>query len=307
MKKINDQNLVKEERVSEVDISSVEAEEFDAFIKEYRQKYIRKASVIVEEIFNEIDFTDQLVVKKEVSEVILKVREIAYQRFLIEEALLNTLIISHLHQKLETPKQVMVSLIRDQLEGKEGVNLKEIVPKICGEYAGKIYPYIYTLSLSNTNSRRSRSGKTFEAIIYKIYEILNYPFDSQGKLGRKIFEDVGLGKKVDSVLPGIEQFNQRRNKAIIGTMKTSLRERWQEVAEEIERTNIPEIHLLTVDTDIAKSKAQEMAAHNIVLVGLKSLIENGELKDMKNIISFEDYFYNEIPRCLQFWNEEKKI
>jgi hypothetical protein len=32
-------------------------------------------------------------------------------------------------------------------------------------------------------------------------------------------------------------------------MKTSLRERWQEVAEEIERTKIPEIHLLTVDED----------------------------------------------------------
>jgi hypothetical protein len=34
-------------------------------------------------------------------------------------------------------------------------------------------------------------------------------------------------------------------------MKTSLRERWQEVAEEIERTKIPEIHLLTVDEDIS--------------------------------------------------------
>jgi hypothetical protein len=45
-------------------------------------------------------------------------------------------------------------------------------------------------------------------------------------------------------------------------MKTSLRERWQEVAEEIERTKIPEIHLLTVDEDIPKNKAQEMANHN---------------------------------------------
>jgi hypothetical protein len=49
-------------------------------------------------------------------------------------------------------------------------------------------------------------------------------------------------------------------------MKTSLRERWQEVAEEIERTKIPEIHLLTVDEDISKNKAQEMANHNIIVI-----------------------------------------
>ena len=77
---------------------------------------------------------------------------------------------------------------------------------------------------------------------------------------------MGLGKKVDSILPNINCFSRRRNKTIIGTMKTTLRERWQEVAEEIERTKIPEIHLLTVDQEISSSKASEMANHNIVVV-----------------------------------------
>ncbi|MBU0660930.1 restriction endonuclease [Patescibacteria group bacterium] len=157
------------------------------------------------------------------------------------------------------------------------------------------------LSLSNTNSRRSRSGRTFEAIIYKIYDILDYPFDSQGKVGRKVFESVGLGKKVDSVLPSIEEFKRRRNKTIIGTMKTSLRERWQEVAEEIERTKIPEIHLLTVDTHIAGSKAKEMGMHNIVIVTSKELADSDSLLDCKNIISFEEYFFEEIPKYLDYW------
>lgn len=119
---------------------------------------------------------------------------------------------------------------------------------ILGEF---IHIYIYKVALSNTNSRRSRAGKTFEAIIYKVYESLNYTYDSQSKVGRKSFTDLGLGKKVDSILPNISAYSKRRNKTIVGTMKTSLRERWQEVAEEIERTKIPEIHLLTADQDIS--------------------------------------------------------
>ncbi|OAD90746.1 restriction endonuclease [Aequorivita soesokkakensis] len=134
-----------------------------------------------------------------------------------------------------------------------------------------------------------------------MYTLLNYDFDSQGKVGRKIFDDVGLGKKVDSVLPSIENFKERRNKTIIGTMKTSLRERWQEVAEEIERTKIPEIHLLTVDEDISESKAAEMSKHNIVVVVYDWIANNEKLKDKRNIVSFEEYFFEEIPAMLNFW------
>jgi hypothetical protein len=94
----------------------------------------------------------------------------------------------------------------------------------------------------------------------------------------------------------------RRNKTIIGTMKTSLRERWQEVAEEIERTKIPEIHLLTADENISKSKAQEMANHNIIVVAYDWIANSKSLEEMKNIISFEDYLFEEIPSILKFWS-----
>lgn len=157
------------------------------------------------------------------------------------------------------------------------------------------------MSLSNTQSRRSRAGKTFEAIVYKIYEALSYPYDSQSKAGKKLFDSVGLGKKVDSILPSIDCFKQRRNKTIIGTMKTTLRERWQEVAEEIERTNIPEIHLLTCDENISNSKDAEMANHNITIVTYSWIAHSKELKDRKNIISFEDYLFVEIPAILRYW------
>ncbi|MBF1998959.1 hypothetical protein H0I59_11305 [Flavobacterium psychrophilum] len=210
-----------------------------------------------------------------------------------------------LHKLLETPKDILEVLLNKNITDKKGEELIETVKEICGEYAGRVFPYIYRLSLSNTQSRRSRAGKSFEAIIYKIYENLGYEYDSQSKVGRKTFDTLGLGKKVDSILPNIKCYAERRNKTIIGTMKTSLRERWQEVAEEIERTKIPEIHLLTADESIPKSKAQEMANHNIIVVTYEWVANSVALKSMKNIISFEEYLFEEIPNILKFWNENK--
>lgn len=223
----------------------------------------------------------------------------------MDEVNFNAILMRDLHKLLETPKEILEVLLNKNITDKKGEELIETVKEICGEYAGRVFPYIYRLSLSNTQSRRSRAGKSFEAIIYKIYENLGYEYDSQSKVGRKTFDSLGLGKKVDSILPNIKCYAERRNKTIIGTMKTSLRERWQEVAEEIERTKIPEIHLLTADESIPKSKAQEMANHNIIVVTYEWVANSDTLKSMKNIISFEEYLFEEIPNILKFWNENK--
>ena len=200
---------------------------------------------------------------REVSTIIEALRTEVWEEFLKDEVNFNAEIMKELHRILKTPKEILDALIEKNVIGKEGDEFLESIKELCGEYAGRVFPYLYILSLSNTQSRRSRAGKTFEAIIYKMYDLFGYEYDSQTKVGRKIFDEVGLGKKVDSILPSIEKFNKRRNKTIIGTMKTTLRERWQEVAEEIERTKIPEIHLLTADENIPESKANEM--ENIIL------------------------------------------
>ena len=84
-------------------------------------------------------------------------------------------------------------------------------------------------------------------------------------------------------------------------MKTTLRERWQEVVEEITRSNLPNIYLLTVDEDISILKAKQMAEHNIVLVVLKKIKEQPSLNKMRNIIDFETFFTKEIPSVMDYW------
>lgn len=280
-----------------VEIPKNEQEAFASFVKDARNKYIRKSQEIVDEVFYESDYETRL--RNGIASIVIsEIRECAWQKFLIEEAHFNAIVIKDLRKKFKTPENILEKLIEIRIIDKTGDEMLESLRDVCGEYAGIISPYIYALSLSNTQSRRSRAGKTFEAVIYKIYEILGYPFDSQGKVGKKVFDQAGLGKKVDSILPSLDAYSKRRNKTIIGTMKTTLRERWQEVAEEISRTNIPEIHLLTVDDDISKSKAAEMANHNIVVVADKKIAEG---LNFKNVISFEEYLYEEIPQYLEYW------
>lgn len=285
-------------------IPEQEKYDFEKLIRSERLLHIRTSQKIVDEIFvNRPDLQDYIIKNQSISTIIETLRTEVWEEFLKDELIFNTAVNEKLHKILNTPRAILDDLVESNIGGKSGDELKVSVKDLCGEYAGRIFPYLYALSLSNTNSRRSRAGKTFEAIIYKIYDLLGYRFDSQNRLGRKIFDDVGLGKKVDSVLPGIAEFNRRRNKTIIGTMKTSLRERWQEVAEEIERTKIPEIHLLTVDENISVSKAAEMGKHNIVIVTFSWVAESEKLKNANNIVSFEEYFFDEIPGILEYWKK----
>lgn len=287
-----------------IEIPAEEQKELDKLIKSYRKKYIRTSQEIVEKVFVENQSFLTKISKGEVSKSIAELREVVWAEYLKDEVEFNIVLMQDLYKVLKTPKQILDALLNQNITELKSKELQEEVVKICGEYAGRVYPYIYKIALSNTNSRRSRAGKTFESIIYKVYECLNYSFDSQGKVGRKTFTELGLGKKVDSILPSIKAYEKRRNKTIVGTMKTSLRERWQEVAEEIERTKIPEIHLLTVDEDISVSKAQEMNNHNIIIVVYDWIANSDKLKPMKNIISFEEYLFEEIPSILKFWENE---
>lgn len=288
-----------------IEISKEETQKFDEFIKKYRDKYIRNSSQVIDDILLKDKNLDNIFQAKEISNYILLLRELVWQEYLKDEISFNAYIMRDLYKILNTPKEILDILVSPEILNIKKDKLLEKIKEICWEYAWRVFPYIYRLSLSNTQSRRSRSWKTFEAIIYKIYEKLNYKYDSQNKVWRKIFDSLWLWKKVDSILPDIESFRKRRNKTIIGTMKTSLRERWQEVAEEIERTKIPEIHLLTVDDNIPKSKAMEMSNHNIIVVTFDWVANSQPLMEMKNIISFEEYLFEEIPSILNFWNNEK--
>ena len=288
---------------------SEEAEQdFAHFIKIHRKDLIKspKDAAKIAMTTNR-DLIESLLEKGHISEAIMQLRQLSYDEFLKEESFFNGVVLSEIGKKFDAPKAMLDSASQElfKIKFKSSKEFSDKISDLFGAYAGFISPYIYQLCLSNTQSRRSRAGKVFEGIIYFLYEYFNFAYESQSAIGKKAFSDLKLGKVVDSILPSTEAFSQFRNKTIVGSMKTTLRERWQEVVEEIQRSNLPNIYLLTVDSDISEAKAEQMAQHNIVLVVLSSVKQQKKLKNKRSIIDFESYFREEIPKMMDYWQKDK--
>lgn len=149
------------------------------------------------------------------------------------------------------------------------------------------YPkHIYDLNLSNTQSRRSRAGKEFEAIIELLLVGAGIPMDAQGNIGKKIFIEKGLGKLVDLVIPGATEFTINKRYAILVSAKTTLRERWQEVPEEMGRTGASEMFLATLDST-SQQVLDTLYEANITLTTTKN-IKKTCYNDNIRVFTFED-------------------
>ncbi|HGH6223203.1 TPA: type II restriction endonuclease [Neisseria meningitidis] len=289
-----------------IKLPKAEEDKFGNFIKEQRKKLIAPPKETAKRATEtHRDTVARLLEQNCFSKAVLLLRELSYEEFLKQEAVFNGVILKEISRKFDAPKNII-----DKLSGRlfelnisSKTVFQEQLVEVIGQYTSAISPYIYQLCLSNTQSRRSRAGKTFEGIVYFLYEYLGYPFDSQSQVGKEVFAKLGLGKLVDSILPSIDAFNERRDKTVIGTMKTTLRERWQEVVEEVSRSNVPNIYLLTVDDDIFENKVIQMNNHNIVLVVPQNIKKQPHLKDKRSVIDFESYFLEEIPNVMKYWKK----
>ena len=148
------------------------------------------------------------------------------------------------------------------------------------------YPqHIYELILSNTQSRRSRAGKEFEAIIEMMLIGAGIPTDSQGTVGKQFFAQHHLGKLVDFVTPGAIQYSIDKQRTMLISAKTTLRERWQEVPEEVARTGAPHMYLATLDSSITENTLNVLYESNITIVTTK---ENQAHYANPRIMTFEE-------------------
>lgn len=145
----------------------------------------------------------------------------------------------------------------------------------------------YDLSLSNTQSRRSRAGSEFENIISHLFMGANIPFDEQGLIGTGFFEDNNLAKLVDHVVPGAIEYHVDKRNVIAISAKTTLRERWQQIGDEMQRTRMPEMYLATLDEKIGSNTMSQLSANNIYPVTTKKIKKEFYNSD-KLVITFED-------------------
>lgn len=273
-------------------------------IKEYRHKLVKEPKFYASEILK-IEGINKEKLNSNIDSVIANTREKVWQLYLLDEAKFHAALLTDLFKNRDMPKSILQKLIikSDFLTETKDIKQQEAYGKLSdfiGDYTGRVFPYLYQLSLSTTQSRRSRAGKTFEQLIETIMDFYGFPYDTQSSVGTDFFDTHKLGKKVDLLVPSAEKYIQNRSKSAVVTIKTTLRERWQEVAEEISRTNIPHIYLLTVDRDITSNIADTIKQYNIMLVVY------GDIKKIKfrghdNVESFSEFFTREIPHIISYW------
>ncbi len=274
-------------------------------IGEIRAQHVKKPKDLVNDYVTSIqdnpEFADHL---RNTSSFIQELRKNTWEEYVESELAFYRSIINVLMQERDHSKEVLGTLLNDDVtkalaSAKNKHETIAIISDLFGNFAGRIFPYFYELSKSVTQSRRSRAGTEFEATISNIMRHYEYPYSTQSELGQRIFDTKGLGKKVDGVVPGMEAYSVNRSKCMVTTMKTTIRERWQEVVEELNRTNIPSIYLLTLDEGITENTLSLMSNHNITLVTYDTIKE--KYPTFTNIISFETLFNEEIPHCLEWW------
>lgn len=148
--------------------------------------------------------------------------------------------------------------------------------------------------LSASQQRKTRAGRSFEHHIAAALRDGNIRFEEQAVTG---------GRRPDFVLPDTATLKLGKlrnfNEALVIAAKTTLRERWKQVASE--GLHCP-IFLATVDDRVPATSIAEMASIGITLVVPESLKSSKEAfyKDSGNVISFRDLFDITIKRDRPF-------
>lgn len=261
------------------------SKDFKKYIKEKRTKDFIKPYDLAYLSFLELelDKKDSNYFFENASSIVEEMRDKCWNNFLIAEDEFAKSIYKELNH-LEDYKDLSVEAAVDQ-------------------YIEHYVEHFYILSLSNTQSRRSRTGTEFETIVELLFIGANLIIDSQGALSSGIFEKYNLGKAVDLVSPGVLEYDIRKNKCSLISCKTSLRERWSEVIEEKARTGASEVYLATLDEKISKNTFDTLKAENITIVVTKK-IKSKFYKDNRNVITFEELLET-VREKNDFWKPDK--
>ncbi|MEB8375067.1 type II restriction endonuclease [Mammaliicoccus sciuri] len=260
-------------------------EDFKKYYRRKRTEIFLKPYELAYKSFIDLDYNnkDKSFFLKNPSEIVLNLREKSWENFLVSERKFSALVYKHLAD----------------LDDYSGLNNMESIHKFIEKNA----QHFYDLSLSNTQSRRSRAGTEFEAIVELIIMGAGFSIDSQGSLASGIFEDHNLGKSVDLVSPGVAEYKIQKRQVTLISCKTSLRERWSEVIEEKTRTGASEIFLVTLDEKISKNTMKTLQNNNVIPVTTNS---NKEMnyKDQPIVLTLEELL-EELKHKNDYWSKDK--
>jgi hypothetical protein len=145
------------------------------------------------------------------------------------------------------------------------------------------FPQLDATFLSASQHRKSRAGRSFERHIARFLNDGRIQFEEQAVTG---------GRRPDFVMPSLIVLNQKDRAfetALVLSAKTTLRERWKQLA--MERFNCA-LFLATVDDRVAADAIDDMLRQQICLVVPESLKDSKETcySAKENVITFRTFF-----------------
>lgn len=145
------------------------------------------------------------------------------------------------------------------------------------------FPGLDASFLSASQHRKSRAGRSFEKHISRMFVDAGVSFSEQFVTG---------GRRPDFVIPNGKVLNSKKRKfedAIVLSAKTTLRERWKQLA--LEKFNCG-LFLATVDDRVSSDSIDDMLDNGIFLVVPESLKDSDGTcyKKKSNVLTFRDFF-----------------
>lgn len=275
----------------------MEFEKFQKFYRKERGKQMGSSLDYSNYIFKKYGYDKKPLdyFKDHPDDFIYSMREKAWSEFVPFEKEFTVNMVEELMDKtahMDTFKAIIES-------GKSSDDITKEVIKVFTELYDE---HLYQLHLSNTQSRRSRAGTEFEGIVNKLLTYNNIRSDTQGVIGQKAFEKAGLGKAVDHVVPGIEEYKVNKQRCMLISSKTTLRERWAEVSEEIQRTGAHMVYLVTLDDGITNEVVKNASVHNIVLV-LPDELKKEQFPRNQKVIGISELLKH-ANDVMAYWNKQ---
>lgn len=144
----------------------------------------------------------------------------------------------------------------------------------------------YSEMLNAAQQRKARVGTGFETHIRSLLDAASLPYAVQKVVG---------SLRPDFVLPSVELYQSSSPDALVLSAKTTLRERWKQVA--MEKRSCP-IFLATMDEKVAVASVQKMREQDIYLVVPEAFkVKRGavaEFAQESNVLTFGQFFREEI-------------
>jgi hypothetical protein len=200
--------------------------------------------------------------------------------------------------ELETPGDAIMKISRDieyslYKRAERRYRAAEVLRIITGGGADIVssvvrgFPDLDATFLSASQHRKSRAGRSFEHHIARLL-----------RDGRIVFEEQAVtgGRRPDFVLPSLVVLKAKKRafeEAMVLSAKTTLRERWKQVA--MEKFNCA-LFLATVDDRVSAAAIDDMSTQGIHLVVPESLKKSKETcyNGKANVITFREFFDEEI-------------